>query len=258
MPTERTGSGDPESTVELLWRDRAPRRRGPRPRLDLPLIRATAIELADAEGIAAVTMRNLATRLGLASPMALYTYVPGKGELIDVMVDACFAEFALDSGITTRPVADRIRAIADANRAIYERHPWLADISTDRPPLGPGQLRKYELELAALDGLALSDREMDLTLGLIIVLVRAHAASARGAASSRDETAWWAVAGPALAQYVNPEEYPLASRVGTTAGEEQGRAHDAQLAYSFGVERIVDGVQALRSRRRSGDRSPLP
>jgi len=41
---------------------------------------------------------------------------------------------------------------------IREQHPWLADVSIDRPPFGPGQLRKYELELAELDGLDLSDR----------------------------------------------------------------------------------------------------
>jgi AcrR family transcriptional regulator len=259
VPAERTGGGDPERTIDLLWRDPAlqPHRRGPRPRLDLAAISATAVALADAEGLAAVTMRKLAARLGLASPMALYTYVPGKGELIDVMVDACFAAFALDAAATAPRVADRIRAIADANRALYQRHPWLADLSIDRPPLGPGQLRKYELELVALDGLNLSDREMDLALGLVIAFVRAHAMSAAVAGSSSDEAAWWAIAGPALARHVNAEDYPLASRVGTTAGEQQGRAHDPDVAYTFGLERIADGVQALRNRNRRDRSDPV-
>jgi AcrR family transcriptional regulator len=254
MPAERTGSGDPERTIDLLWGDPTSRRRGrgPRPRLELADICAAAVQLADAEGLSAVTMRNLARRLGLASPMALYTYVPGKGELIDLMVDACFADFFLDAAATTPRIADRIRAIADANRSLYEQHPWLAEVSTDRPPLGPGQLRKYELELAALDDLNLSDHEMDLTLGLVIALVRAHAMSAATPAASSDEAAWWAIAGPALARHVNAEDYPLASRVGTTAGEQQGRAHDPELAYTFGLERIADGVQALRNRERRG------
>jgi AcrR family transcriptional regulator len=248
MPVERTGGGDPERTIDLLWRDPAAqrRRRGPRPRLELADITAAAVQLADAEGLPAVTMRTLAARLGLSSAMALYTYVPGKAELIDVMVDACFAEFSLDAATTKPRIGDRIRAIADANRALYERHPWLAEVSTDRPPLGPGQLRKYELELAALDGLQLSDLEMDLTLGLVIAFVRAHAMSAP--ASAGDEAAWWAIAGPALARHVSAEDYPLASRVGTTAGEQQGRAHDPELAYTFGLERIADGVRALGRR----------
>jgi AcrR family transcriptional regulator len=249
MSPERTGFGDPERTIELLWgsSDQQQRRRGPRPRLELADVIAAAVRLADEEGLPAVTMRNLIARLGLSSPMALYTYVPGKAELIDVMVDTCFAEFALDAAATKPRIADRIRAIADANRALYQRHPWLADVSTDRPPLGPGQLRKYELELTTLDGLSLSDREMDLTLGLIIAFVRAHVTSAAAAAPSTAEAAWWAIAGPALARRVKAEDYPLASRVGTAAGEQQGRAHDHELAYAFGLERIAAGVRALRS-----------
>jgi tetracycline repressor-like protein len=112
-------------------------------------------------------------------------------------------------------------------------------------PLGPGQLRKYELELAALDGLGLSDHEMDLTLGLAIAFVRAHAQAAVAAGSSGDEAAWWALAGPALARHVDAADYPLATRVGTAAGELQGRANDPELAYRFGLERIAEGVQAL-------------
>ena len=265
MPTERTGGGDPARTIELLWRGLAPERRGrgPRPRHELPDISAAAVDLADAEGLAAVTMRGLASRLGLASPMALYTYVPGKGELIDLMVDACFADFALDTGGMDLRIADRIRAIAEANRVLYEQHRWLADVSTERPPLGPGQLRKYELELAALDGLGLTDHEMDLTLGLVLTLVRAHAISAADPTSSgEEEAAWWASAGPALAAHVDGAQYPLASRVGTAVGELQGRAHDPDVAYAFGLDRLADGVRALRddkadvSRRRPRSRAP--
>jgi AcrR family transcriptional regulator len=214
----------------------------------LAAISAAAIELADTEGVAAVTLRRLAARLDLGSPTALYTYVPGKGELIDAMVDACFATVELHMPRRTAPAARRVRAIADANRALYERHPWLAEVSVERPPLGPGQLRKYELELRALDGLDLSDREMDLTLGLILAFVRAHALAAATAASAGDEAAWWAAAGPALARHANADDFPLASRVGTAAGEAQGRAHDPALAYDFGVGRIADGVEALRRR----------
>lgn len=239
-------------TVELLWGSSRAARRGPRPRLDVGAIAAAAVALADAEGPAAVTMRALAGRLGLASPMALYTYVPGKAELIDVMVDACFAEFRLGAG-EAAGVGDRIRAVAEANRALYARHPWLAEVSTDRPPLGPGQLRKYELELRALDGLGLSDVEMDLALGLVIAFVRAHATSAAAAAPGAAEAAWWAAAGPALARHADAAEFPLATRVGTAAGEAQGRAHDPDVMWEFGVARIAAGVAALLP---SGHRQP--
>src|SRR5689334_5342168 len=132
---ERTGIGDPARTIDLLWRSEVPRRRGPAPRLSVRAVTATAVAMADRDGLDKLTMRALATELGLASAMALYTYVPGKGELIDLMVDAAHAEFELDE--------DGIRAVADANRALYRAHPWLTEIALDRPPLGPGQLRKY-------------------------------------------------------------------------------------------------------------------
>lgn len=253
MPAQRTSEGDPERTVAALWvGGPAPQRarRGPRPRLDVPTIALVAVEVADADGLAAVTMRGLATRLGLASPTALYTYVPTKAELVDLMVDVCFRGFDLDVQATRRRLPQRIRAVADANRVLYARHPWLADVSTDRPPLGPGQLGKYELELAALDESGLSDHEMDLTLGLVLAFIRAHASSAAAAPSTADEAAWWAAAGPALARHVSADDYPLASRVGSAAGEEQGRAHDPDLAYEFGIERIAAGVEALVARRR--------
>lgn len=213
-------------------------------------ITTAAVAVADADGIARVTVRGLTSRLGLASPMALYTYVPGKAELVDLMVDACFSHFVLDVAAVPARLADRIRAVADANRALYRQHPWLADVSTQRPPLGPGQLRKYELELVALDGLGLSDHELDLTLSLVTTFVRAHVASVATAGSADDEAAWWAAAGPALARYATATDYPLASRVGTTAGEAQGRAHDPDLAYAFGLERITDGLQTLDRRTR--------
>jgi AcrR family transcriptional regulator len=247
VPAERTGGGDPERTVELLWAGTTTPRttRGPRPRLDLRTVTAAAVELADEDGIAAVTMRALAARLGLASPTALYTYVPSKAELVDLMVDACFAGFALDAG---GGVAERIRAIADANRALYRRHAWLADVALERPPLGPGQLRKYELELSALVGLGLPDHQTDLVLGLVIAVVRAYAASAASAGSASEEAAWWAAAGPALARHANPADYPLSARIGTASGEAQGRAQDPERAYGFALERITAGVEDLLRR----------
>jgi AcrR family transcriptional regulator len=245
LSVERTSRGDPARTVDLLWGDRPDGRRGPRPRLTVPAIVTAAVELADAAGLAAVTMRRLAERLGLASPNALYSYVPSKAELVDLIVDACFARFELDAGALPPDIATRVRAIADANRALLRMHPWMAEIATDRPPLGPGQLRKYELELGALDGLGLSDREMDFTLTLVTTFVRSHVSSLAGAGSDAEEAAWWAQAGPALARQADPADYPLGSRVGSAVGGDQGRAVDPDSAYDFGVERIAAGVAAL-------------
>src|ERR687893_1769658 len=90
MTTEFTGTGDPARSIALLWRE--PGRAG-RSGLGVDGIVAAAIELADAEGLGALTMRRVAERLGVGT-MSLYTHVPAKGELLDLMLDTVLGEVA--------------------------------------------------------------------------------------------------------------------------------------------------------------------
>ena len=91
IPSARTGAGDPARTLRLLWRDPAAvPRHGPRQGLTIDQIVAAATALADTEGLDAVTMRRVAASLGVV-PMTLYTYVPGKAELLDLMLDSACA-----------------------------------------------------------------------------------------------------------------------------------------------------------------------
>ena len=239
----RTGSGDPARTLALLWRaDERAARPGPRPRLSIDDVVDAATAAADEDGLEALTMRALAERLGV-SPMTLYTYVPGKAELLDLMLDALYLAMprpALDAGWR-----ERLRAVAHANRELFAAHPWAARVSTARPPLGPGLMAKYEYELSALDGLGLGDLEMDAALTFLLAFVQSHAVAALDAAGAGSDEEWWAAAGPVLARFVTAEQYPLASRVGTAAGEAQGGAYDADRAYAFGLERVLDGLAVL-------------
>jgi AcrR family transcriptional regulator len=244
-PASRTSAGDPARTLALLWRLPRPARRGPRPRLDLDAVVAEAIALADEEGLGAISMRALAARLGV-SAMALYGYVPGKAELLDLMLDALY-------GAMERPLWDpatgwreRARTVAEANRALYRAHPWAAAVSTARPPLGPGQMAKYEHELAAFDDAGLGDVERDSALSFLLAFVQGIALAAAGTAEAPGTDAeWWEQAGPLLARVVDPERYPLAARVGAAAGEAHGSAYDPEHAYAFGLERVLDGLAAL-------------
>jgi AcrR family transcriptional regulator len=208
-----------------------------------------AIAMADDEGLEAVTTRALAGRLAV-SPMTLYTYVPGKAELVDLMVDAIYAEMPRPVWNRRQSWRTRLRAIADANRALFAAHPWVARVSTSRPPLGPGLLGKYEHELGALEGFGLDDVEMDAALTFLLDLVRTAAVSAEDAAAAPgSDAAWWAEAGPLLARVVDPERYPLASRVGTASGAAQGGAYDPAHAYAFALERALDGLGTLIAKR---------
>ncbi len=245
MPAHRTSSGDPARTLELLWRESRAVRRGPAPRLDIDAVVDGAIAIADEHGLDAVSMRALAQRLGV-SAMTLYGYVPGKQELLDLMLDALYLEMPREPWPRRQGWRARLRTVAEANRALYLAHPWAAEVSTARPPLGPGLIGKYDHELGALDGLGLGDVEMDAALTFVLSFVQGVAASADAPA---DDEEWWADAGPLLERVLDPERYPLASRVGSAAGEAQGAAYNADRAYAFGLERVLDGLAALIARR---------
>ena len=246
----RTGAGDPARSVRLLWRDQQSqaRRRGPRPGLAIDDIVDAAIALADAEGSRAVTMRRVASMLDVA-PMGLYRYVPSKAELLDLMLDRVYLDMP-------RAAAAKggwrvlLKAVAEENRALYRAHPWAAEIATTRPPLGPGQLAKYEHELGALDTAGLDDVTADAALALVVGFVRANAREAAESYLARGESGisdaeWWEQAAPALAELVDPDAFPLASRVGAAAGEAHGTAHEPDRAFEFGLERILDGLARL-------------
>ncbi|MBZ4321516.1 TetR/AcrR family transcriptional regulator C-terminal domain-containing protein [Streptomyces huiliensis] len=249
MPLDRSSAGDPARTLELLWRVPAGTpRRGPRKRLDIDAVVAVAIGLADADGLDAVTMRRVAQRLGVV-PMTLYTYVPGKAELLDLMLDTAYLRMSR-TDTAGRPWRDRLTAVAEENRALFEAHPWAATISTGRPPLGPGMMAKYEHELSALDGLGLHDVEMDAALTFLLTFVQANARSAAEARQVRQDSAmddeqWWAANAPVLDRVLDPGAYPTAARVGSAAGAAQRAAYSPEHAWEFGLRRVLDGLAAL-------------
>ncbi|WP_326696633.1 TetR/AcrR family transcriptional regulator [Streptomyces sp. NBC_01754] len=255
MSTERTSSGDPARTLQLLWRDSSPdRRRGPRRGLSVDAVVEAATAVADPEGLDAVTMRRVARELGVV-PMTLYTYVPGKSELLDLMLDAAYARMPR-TDTTGQPWRRRVTAVAEENKALFERHPWAAAVSTARPPLGPGQMSKYEHELSALDGLGLGDVEMDDCLTHLLTFVQACAravADTRAAQhdSALDDRQWWELNAPLLARVLDENAYPTAVRVGAAAGAAHSSAHNPAHAYAFGLQRVLDAFAALIER--SGD-----
>jgi AcrR family transcriptional regulator len=251
MATEFTGTGDPARSMALLWRTPpgGERRPGPKTSLDVDRIVAAAVRMADAEGLAAVSMRRVAADLGVAA-MTLYTHVPGKGELVDLMLDAVLGTLYPDEQeVTSGGWRARLKTIAAANWTFFLRHPWALHLSTGRPPLGPGLMRKYELELRAVDGLGLSEVQMDLLVTLVNGFVRGTAAGVQEKADAErltgiSENQWWAATEPYVAQVFDAERYPTAARVGPVAGEELG-AYDPQRSFDFGLARLLDGIGVL-------------
>ncbi|QRY64412.1 TetR/AcrR family transcriptional regulator C-terminal domain-containing protein [Gordonia sp. PDNC005] len=236
-------------TVDLLWRREATGpRSGPGRRTSVDDLVRAAIDLADSDGLAHLSMRSLAARVGL-KPMSLYTYVPNRDVLVALMVDAvAFEASDIDLGLD---LAECMRLIAHQYRDELLRHPWLVDVPAWRPVPGPGSSRRYEQQLAALTR-AYGDIEVDdVTLDAVIAALRSFATGnarmrihqmSEHAASGLDDEQWWQIAGPALADAMPPGAYPISSRVGTTVGQLFSGPGNADHAYDFGLTALIAGL----------------
>lgn len=265
-------------TLDLLWGTRVPSGLGRKPGLGLGQIVAAGVAAADDGGLDSLSMRRVADRLGVGA-MSLYRHVRDKAELLDLMFDRVLAEVrygdvdgpgdaggvgvAGDAG-GAAGVGDagdgnawrsRLERVAHENRALFERHPWLLARFESRPPLGPGTIAKYDAELRAVDGIGLSDVEMDLVLTLVLGYAR-DATSGLLAwrslpeRSGQDDAQWWAVHAPHMERVLG-DRYALAVRVGTAATSQYGGLHDAERAWEFGLSRVLDGIESFVRRARS-------
>ncbi len=245
-------------TLRLLWRHALGEpvgSRGPKQRTSVSDVVREAITLADEEGIAALTIRRLAERLGLHS-MSLYTYVPGRDELIGLMIDEVGGEAILPP--QEGDLRTRLERVARLQWDEYQRHPWLLDVEAHRPWIGPNACERYEWQLAAVEGIGLDDLEMDLVVTLVLGIVgsaaRAALLAARAQSSSgMTDADWWAINAPILEQVMEPGRYPISRRVGTSTGEEYEALSDPARAFEFGLARVLDGVERhVRERQEQG------
>ena len=251
MAEDIAGRGDPLKTLQLMWgRVEAPKR-GPKSKVALADLVQAAVRIADAEGIDAVSTRRVAEAVGI-SPMSFYTHIPDKAVLLDLMLDAVAGPAEGDESEAPVFVPELWRAnvafVAREYRAFYLRHPWVLQVGTHRPVLGPNTMRSYEYFLAAFDALGLSEVEMDMSVSMVANYV--HGA-VRDLARSRmvkeltgmSDDEWWHTIAPFL-ETLDYTPYPVASRVGPVVGELYGLG-DPDRAFEFGLERILDGLAVM-------------
>ncbi len=206
-----------------------------------------AIELADAEGLAALSMRGVAGKLGLAT-MSLYRHVDGKDDLIAQMVDAVFGEALLPD---TPPEGWRARLTVAARLqwSIYRRHPWLAQlVSITRPQALPNLLVHGEWALAAIDGRGLDAATMLIVHITLFSYVRGLAINIEWeneaeAASGLSEEEWMAATSPALDALAASGAFPTFARV--LAALSDNFDLDLDQLFEFGLEPLLDGLAPL-------------
>lgn len=141
----------PDERDEPIWARPEPGAR--RPRHTRQQIAATALRIADTEGITAVSMRRVAAELG-AGTMTLYHYVRTKTDLVALMEDAIMAEFLVPPGELPDDWRQALTAIARRTRSSYLRHPW-AVTGMRGAGLSPHALDHFEQSLSAVAGTGL-------------------------------------------------------------------------------------------------------
>jgi AcrR family transcriptional regulator len=244
-----SGTGLPAS-IEAAWGVRERPTKGPKPGLSLERIIDAAVAIASAEGLAAVSMNRVAKELG-AGPMSLYRYVTAKDELVSLMEDSAFgpppeisAEKDWRAGLTEW---------AWTIRAAYRRHPWSLGIPISAPPITPNQVAWLELGLSCLRDTGLAEHEKMSTVLLLsgyvrndsTVMVAVYRSFEKSGEASADE--WMATYARRLAKLADRERFPALHAV-LDAGVLE-RADDPDDEFIFGLERVLDGIEALMTRR---------
>ncbi len=243
---------DETDLLATLWEPRANPRRGPKPAMSIEKIAETAVRIADEEGFEAVALQRVAADLGFTK-MSLYRYVAGRDGLVAVMVEAAVdvpPAFAPET-----PWRERVRIFADALLVTWRDHPWLPWVTIGDRTMGPREVAWIECSIAALDGTPLTDRErLDASYVLFGLLRNAQSVSRAGTQLWTADQRLRPVVRIALDR--RPEDFPQLARVASAISA--APAHDKGLG--FGVERFLDGIQALidnrKDERRQGTGAP--
>ncbi|MFE1593069.1 TetR/AcrR family transcriptional regulator C-terminal domain-containing protein [Nocardia sp. NPDC058705] len=256
---EHSGGGDPDRLLPLLWRSTSKDDKpalGRKPGLTLEAVVTAALGIADSNGLDAVSMTRVATSLGVGT-MTLYTYVPGKAELIDLMIDMAYRKRELPLTGKSRPEHWRaqLELYADRTRTMFRRHPWLLQISPTRPPLGPGVMDTNEYLLRALSDLGLTPAQTAAAVHALQVVIdavtRVEVAGEQAERSTgQSNDAWWQARMPFWQNYFDSERYPAIYETWNAGGFDAVGDPETGGVYQFGLSRLLDGIEAAADENR--------
>ncbi|HYQ70035.1 TetR/AcrR family transcriptional regulator [Actinophytocola sp.] len=227
---------DMANTMALLWGTKPAPTRGRKPGMTIDRIVATAVAVADADGLDALSMRRVADELGVGT-MSLYRYLPGKAELFELMLDAVMGEDPMvPTGDGWR---DSLAEVARRSLAGYRRHPWLLEASLSHGLVGPNQAAVLDRLLAALDGTGLTSGRKMAVIGLLIGYVQGRARRLADAARTERGVSdgwFWAEFAPLLEPHLD--------RFPSLAAAWRDDELTWEDEFEFGLRRVLDGIEA--------------
>lgn|SRR5574340_477618 len=210
---------------------------GARPPLNRDRVLAAAVEIADEQGVGAVTMRAVAARLGVEA-MSLYNHVANKDEILDGMVDVVVEQIDLPADVGDWREAMRRRAISA--HEVFGRHPWLPVLLDSRESSGPSGLRYFDWVLGTLfrAGFTMDDamRAFSLLDAYIYGFgIQQFNYSAESDVSPEERAEM-------ILAYIPPEQYPHLHRMASHAMQ---AGYDAEADFDSGLEIILDGLERI-------------
>ncbi|MFD6437481.1 TetR/AcrR family transcriptional regulator [Streptomyces venezuelae] len=209
-----------------------PRRQ--REQLSREQIVAEAVRLLDADGLEALSMRKLGTRLD-AGATSLYRHVANKDELIELVVDEVYGELAVPTATGPAEWRDAAADSARSLRAMILRHPWVASVlgQVGLVHLGPNVTKMSERMAAVYRTAGFPEAETELALSTVISYVIGMATS---------EAAYLS-----LIARSGTTEREFAERLRGDAGPD-ARTDDPERVreetFDYGLQRVLDGLQA--------------
>jgi AcrR family transcriptional regulator len=237
------------ASVAAAWGRAAPPRKGPARGLSVERIVAAAVQVADAEGVAAVSMARVASELGAAT-MSLYRYVAAKDELVELMLDRAYGQ-PPELG---EPAGDGdwragLTRWAHAIRSAYRRHPWTLQIPISMPPITPNQVAWMERGLWALRD---ADLPAEQKLSVVLLLsgfVRNDASLAVTTAAAAATNSWARevlLNYPALLRALtDPGRHPALTEALAAGAFEDDDPGNLDGEFTFGLDRVLDGIEVL-------------
>jgi AcrR family transcriptional regulator len=247
---DQEATGLPAS-IEAAWGVRTRPNKGPRPALSLERIVAAAVRVAATDGLQAVSMSRVAADLGV-STMSLYRYVDAKDELLALMADLTLEAPPARRG-PEESWREGLSRWARTELGVYRRNPWVLRIPISGPPVTPNAIAWLERGLDCLRDTGLDEGEKLSVMLLLTGYVRNQAtlqadiAAAQAAGAAPELMASY---GRLLAKLTDPERFPALHAV--LAAGVFDEPDDGDDEFGFGLERVLDGIETLIEKRRTG------
>ncbi|GGB42139.1 transcriptional regulator [Flexivirga endophytica] len=222
-------------------------KRTDKPALSREAIVAKALDIIDAEGVDAVSMRRVATEFGTGAA-SLYAHVAGKSELLAAAYELALTE--VDDPDPDQPWQDMLREFAWGMYQLLRRHRDLAKLSFADIPTGPRALDGVEKMLSTMIDQGVSPRDATWLFDRLALYIGADAfeghvlrerfgaADGDDAAALKAGTEWIEQVRGYFAQ-LPPERYPT-----VTANLDVMMNGDSEERFSFGVEVLIAGIEA--------------